>query len=100
MQRILTEPEAQTLMIADPKLRSTLPFCGLCMQSMLREEVRINSRYKSIVNTFGYCVYVHRLHLTDKKMQECAKRRRNCSGSQADHDKYLHLFDQKGIEKL
>lgn len=100
VQRILTEPEAQTLMIADPKLRSTLPFCGLCMQSMLREAERIKSRYKSIDNTFGYCVYVHMLHLTDKKMQECAKRRRNCSCSQADHDKYLHLFDQKGIEKL
>lgn len=95
VRRILAQPQ---VMIADPKLRGVLPFCGLCRQSMLQEAERIRQRYGAVDGAFGYCVYVHLLHMAGDNMQECARHRKNCGCTQADHQKYLELFDREGSD--
>lgn len=98
VQRILTDPSALPLL--DPVLRQTVSFCGLCMMGTAQEAARIQSRYKNVDDRFGYCVYVHLMHLADKKMTECGKRNKKCTCSPENHQKYLNLFEQKGrVEK-
>lgn len=94
VQRILSDPS--TLPMLDPVLRKTVSFCGLCMMGTAQEASRIQKRYKSVDDRFGYCVYVHLLHLADKQMAECCKRNKNCNCSPEEHQKYIKLFEQKG----
>lgn len=94
VQRILTDPTALPLL--DPVLRKTVSFCGLCMMGTAQEAARIRKRYKELDDRFGYCVYVHLLHLADKQMAECGKRNSKCSCSPEDWQRYLNLFEQKG----
>lgn len=94
VQRILTDPAA--LPMLDPVLRQSVSFCGLCALGTMQEAARIRDRYKTVSDCFGYCVYVHLLHLADRKMAECKKRNKKCGCTVEDHQRYLNLFEEKG----
>ena len=94
VQRILTDPAALPLL--DPALRKTVSFCGLCMMGTMQEAARIRDRYQTLSDRFGYCVYVHLLHLADRQMDECKKRNKQCGCRPEDRRRYLEKFDEKG----
>lgn len=94
VQRILTDPSALPLL--DPVLRQTVSFCGLCMMGTVQEAARIHARYKTVSDCFGYCVYVHLLHLAEKPMEACKKRNKKCTCSLAERQKYCKNFEEKG----
>lgn len=94
VRRILSDPTS--LPIKDPAIARSLTFCGHCLAGMTKEAERIKGRYGSIDERFGYCVFVHLIHLAGHEMAECAKRRKNCSCSQEDRNHYLATFKEKG----
>ena len=94
VQRILTDSAA--LPLVDPALRQSVSFCGLCALGTMQEAARIRDRYKMVSDCFGYCVYVHLLHLADRKMVECKKRNKKCGCTAEEHQHYLDLFEEKG----
>ena len=94
VHKIISDPSARPLQ--DPELATRVPFCGLYLLGAAKEAERIAARYGHVDNRFGYCVYVHLIHLAKHEMTACAKWNKNCACTQEDWKRYLVSYDEKG----
>lgn len=94
VREVLTNPAARPLQ--DPALAERVSFCGLYLLGTAREAERIRARYGTVDERFGYCVYVHLMHLAGREMAACAKRGGTCACTPEDRERYLRSYDEKG----
>lgn len=94
VREVLTNPAARPLQ--DPVLAERVSFCGLYLLGTAREAERIRARYGTVDERFGYCVYVHLMHLAEREMAACAKRGGSCACTPEDRERYLRSYDEKG----
>lgn len=76
--------------------RKTLGLCGICLRATQKEAERIKSRYGTLGECFGECVYVHIRNLCSDKMESCGIRKKKCDCTEIEIKEYMEKFREKG----